>query len=83
MSEYKSSDTYTNGLVLGRKNEWNLTICDSIDGSRGYYAKWNKSEKDKYHMICQWLGDGMEQVEQKTEPLIWQYMQEMEIMCGI
>ena len=22
-----------------------------MDGSRGYYAKWNKSEKDKYHMI--------------------------------
>ena len=22
-----------------------------MDGSRGYYAKWNKSEKDKYFMI--------------------------------
>lgn len=44
MSEYKSSDTYTNGIVLGHKNEWNLTICDSINGPRDYYAKWNKSE---------------------------------------
>ena len=29
----------------------NLAICNNMDGSRGYYAKWNKSEKDKYFMI--------------------------------
>ena len=33
------------------KKEWNLTICDHIDGAWGHYAKWNKSDKDKYHMI--------------------------------
>ena len=31
--------------------KWNLAICNNMDGSRGYYAKWNKSEKDKYFMI--------------------------------
>ena len=25
-------------------------ICNNMDGSRQYYATWNKSEKDKYHM---------------------------------
>ena len=32
------------------KNQ-NLAICDNMDGSIGYYTKWNKSEKDKYHII--------------------------------
>ena len=31
--------------------KWNLAICDNMDGPRGYYTKWNKSEKDKYFMI--------------------------------
>ena len=26
------------------KKRWNLAICDNMDGSPGYYAKWNKSE---------------------------------------
>ena len=34
-----------NGILLSHKNEWNLAICNNMD------AKWNKSEKDKYHMI--------------------------------
>lgn len=25
--------------------------CDNINGPRGYSAKWNNSDKDKYHMI--------------------------------
>ena len=31
--------------------KWNPTICNDMDGPRGYYADWNKSDKDKYHMI--------------------------------
>ena len=42
-----------NGILLSHKKEWNFVICSNIDGSGGYYAKWNKSEKDKYCMI--WL----------------------------
>ena len=30
---------------ISRKEEWNLAICDNMDGLREYYAKWNKSEK--------------------------------------
>ena len=33
------------------KNEWNLTICDNTDGPREFCVEWNKSDKDKYHMI--------------------------------
>ena len=29
------------------KKESNLSICGNADGAQGYYAKWNKSEKDK------------------------------------
>ena len=40
-----------NGMLLSPKKEWNLAICNDLDGARDYYAKRNKSERDKYHMI--------------------------------
>ena len=36
---------------LAIKKEWNLTIWDNMDEPRRYYAKWNKSENEKYHII--------------------------------
>ena len=33
------------------KKKRNLVICDNMDGYREYYAKWNKSDKDRYHMF--------------------------------
>ena len=33
-----------------KKNEI-FTTCSDVNGSRMYPAEWNKSEKDKYHMI--------------------------------
>ena len=33
------------------KKEWNFVICNNMDGLQGYYAKWNKSEKNKYCMM--------------------------------
>ena len=27
--------------------EWNLAICDNTNGPWGYYAKWNKSGKER------------------------------------
>ena len=29
------------------KKEWNLAICDNMDGPWGHYAKWNKSAKER------------------------------------
>ena len=37
-----------NGVLLSDQKEWNLAICNYMDGTRGYYAK-VKLEKDKYH----------------------------------
>ena len=31
--------------------EWNSAICGNMDGPWRHYAKWNKSEKNKYPMI--------------------------------
>ena len=47
---YIYTHTY-NGILLGDQKEWNLAICNNMDGAREYNAKQNKSEKDKYHMI--------------------------------
>ena len=38
--------------MLGHLKELNLTICNNMDdGPRRYYAKWDKSDRDKSHMI--------------------------------
>ena len=39
------------GILLSHKQEQNLAICSNVDGLGGHYAKWSKSEKDKYCMI--------------------------------
>ena len=31
------------GILLGDLKEWNLAICNNMDGTTVYYAKWNKS----------------------------------------
>ena len=36
-----------NGILLSHIKEWNLAICNDMDRPRGYYAKWNKSERDR------------------------------------
>ena len=39
------------GIVFRHKKWGNSAFCDNMNGSWGHYAKWNKSEKDKYHML--------------------------------
>ena len=34
------------GILLGHK-KGNLTFCESMDGPRGYYTKWNKPVSEK------------------------------------
>ena len=38
-------------LLLSNKKEWNLTICDSMDGPREYLTEWSQTEENKYHII--------------------------------
>ena len=33
-----------NGILHSRKKEGTPTLCDSMDGTGEYYAKWNKPE---------------------------------------
>ena len=47
----KITQTYTHKILLIHKKEWNFAICDKMDRHSGHYIKWNKSEKDKYHVI--------------------------------
>ena len=36
-----------NGILFTHQKEWNLAIYNDVDGTRVYYAKQAKSEKDK------------------------------------
>ena len=38
------------------KKEWHFAICSNMDGIRGHYYKWNKTEKDKYCIISSICG---------------------------
>ena len=48
--------THTQWNIIYHKNEWYFAICDNMDESEGHYAKGNKSEKDRYHIISHILG---------------------------
>ena len=37
------------GILLGHRKEYSLTICDSIEGPRGYCAKCYKSKTEIPH----------------------------------
>ena len=36
-----------NGILLDNQKEWNLASCNNMDGTREYYAKQNKSVKER------------------------------------
>ena len=35
------------GVLLGNQKEWNLAICNNVDGATVYYAKRNKSVRER------------------------------------
>ena len=39
------------GILFSHEKEGDSIICDNLDEIWGHYAKWNKSDKDKYYMI--------------------------------
>lgn len=39
------------GILLSYRKEGNLTICNNLDGPRGYYAERNTSGRKKNCMI--------------------------------
>ena len=49
--KYTHTHTHTHtDMLFNHKKGENPSICDNIDETWGAYAKWNKSEKDKYCM---------------------------------
>ena len=42
---------HTQWNITQQQKQWKLAICNNRDGPGGYYAKWNKSDRDKYDMI--------------------------------
>ena len=45
-----------NEILLSHKKGWNFVIFRDMNGLGRHYAKWNKSEKDKYcitSLICE------------------------------
>ena len=36
-----------NGISLSHKNEWNLAICNDVDGAREHNAKQNKPVRER------------------------------------
>ena len=47
---YVHTHTHThkhNGILLSHKKEGNFAICNNMDGLRGHYAKWNKSDRER------------------------------------
>ena len=46
-----------NGIVRSRKREGAPTLCDSMDGTGGYYVKWNKPGGERqrpYDVTYKW-----------------------------
>ena len=37
-----------NGILLSHEKEWNFAICSNMDGLGGYYAKWNKLNRERH-----------------------------------
>ena len=35
------------GILPGHRKEESFTLCNSMDGSREYYAKWNKPVRER------------------------------------
>ena len=50
--EYTHTHTHThNEILFNHKKQLNNAIYSNMDGHKNYHAKWNKSKKDKSHMI--------------------------------
>ena len=36
-----------NGILFGNEKEWNPAICNNVDRTGRYYAKWNRSIREQ------------------------------------
>ena len=55
------------GILLSHKKEWNLAICNSMDGLRGHNAKWNKSQRKRQILYnCTFIRNLKNKTSEKT-----------------
>ena len=47
MTGLKEGVVYIKKYYSVIKKECNISICDKMDGPRVYYAKWNKSDRER------------------------------------
>ena len=47
----QSKDIRVAEWSISHKKEWNPDICSNMDGPRGYYAKWNMSDRER-QILC-------------------------------
>ena len=40
-----------NGILFRHKKELNFAICSDMDGLRGHYAKWAKSDRKRQNTV--------------------------------
>ena len=56
MNQEEVAYTY-NRILLSHKKEWNFAMWKNIREFEGYYAKWNKSGRERqilYDTTCMW-----------------------------
>jgi len=60
------------------KKEWNLTIFNNTDISRGHHAKWNKSNRDYKHYMISYVKSKIT----KTNKIKWKQNQQTQRTNG-
>ena len=55
-----------NVILFSHEKEWTPAISDNLDEPWGHYAKWSKSDKDKYYMISH-IWDLKSQTQRNTK----------------
>lgn len=64
---YVYTQTHTQWEITHLIRKGNLVICNNMDGSRVYYAQWNKSDRKTLHdLICMWNLNQTKQKEKQT-----------------
>ena len=46
MGKDDEAHTHT-GILCSSKKEWDLAICANMEGPKGYYAEWRKSDRER------------------------------------
>ena len=60
-----------NGILSSHSKEWNLAICENMDGPWGHYAKWNKSDRERqmpYDLVFMWKLKNKTNIQRTNQP---------------